>query len=197
MKYYIAVGRQPQGPYEPEELLHHGLRATTLVWTEGMADWAEAQSIPELQELLFGASQAQMRREAEQAHVRPPEISPEATGAPRYEPRPPRFAPGDEYQSYNDAQFRQAANPYQPVPPCPKTWLAESIIVTLLCCLPFGIVGIVKASQVESLWRQGQYVRSEEASKSAGFWTKLGFFISLGIGILYLGFTTFGALAFL
>ena len=28
----------------------------------------------------------------------------------------------------------------------PKTWLVESILVTLFCCLPFGIVGIVNAA---------------------------------------------------
>src|SRR5574344_900091 len=27
----------------------------------------------------------------------------------------------------------------------PKTWLVESILVTILCCLPFGIVGIINA----------------------------------------------------
>jgi len=32
----------------------------------------------------------------------------------------------------------------------PKSWLVESILVTLFCCLPFGIAGIVNASRVES-----------------------------------------------
>ena len=31
---------------------------------------------------------------------------------------------------------------------CPKTWMAESILVTILCCLPFGIIGIVNAAKV-------------------------------------------------
>ena len=33
----------------------------------------------------------------------------------------------------------------------PRTWLVESILITVLCCLPFGIVGIVYASKVSSL----------------------------------------------
>lgn len=36
----------------------------------------------------------------------------------------------------------------------PKTWLVESILVTCLCCLPFGIVGIVNATKVESAYQK-------------------------------------------
>lgn len=55
---------------------------------------------------------------------------------------------------------------------CPKTWLAESILATLFCCLPFGIVGIVKASQVESRFRGGDYNGALQSSKDAAKWTK-------------------------
>lgn len=54
MKYYIAINGQPKGPFDHHQLLINGLTATSLVWTEGMDNWAQAQSIPELQELLFG-----------------------------------------------------------------------------------------------------------------------------------------------
>lgn len=70
----------------------------------------------------------------------------------------------------------------------PKSWLAESILVTLFCCLPLGIVGIVKAAKVNSLWAQGEHEAAEEASASAGKWTKIGFGIGLGIIVLYLLF---------
>lgn len=67
----------------------------------------------------------------------------------------------------------------------PKTWLVESILVTLFCCLPFGIVGIVFASKVESLHRMGQTEEAMRASKDAGKWTKIGFWIGLGSIVLY------------
>ena len=81
--------------------------------------------------------------------------------------------------------------PFAPQQPetavCPKTWLVESILVTLFCCLPFGIVGIIKASQVESQFRIGNYLRSaQQSSADAGKWTKLGFFIGLGVSLLYI-----------
>jgi len=32
-------------------------------------------------------------------------------------------------------------------PVMPKSWFVESILVTLFCCLPFGVVGVVYALQ--------------------------------------------------
>ena len=67
----------------------------------------------------------------------------------------------------------------------PKTWLVESILVTLFCCLPFGIVGIVNAANVESRFRAGDTAGAERASREAGRWTKIGFFVGLGFIVLY------------
>ena len=67
----------------------------------------------------------------------------------------------------------------------PKNWLVESILVTILCCLPFGIVGIVNAARVDSKFQQGDYYGAEKASKDAGKWTKIGFFVGIGFYLLY------------
>jgi hypothetical protein len=67
----------------------------------------------------------------------------------------------------------------------PKSWLVESILVTIFCCLPFGIVGIIYAAGVESKFNAGDYEGSLKASRDAGMWTKLSFWIGLGIIVLY------------
>ena len=67
----------------------------------------------------------------------------------------------------------------------PKTWLVESILVTLFCCLPLGIVGIIKAANVSSLYHAGRYQEAEQSSREAAKWTKWGFWLSLIGGILY------------
>lgn len=74
--------------------------------------------------------------------------------------------------------------PQMDIPPRPKTWLVESILVTILCCLPFGIVGIVNAARVNSLYDQSSYEEAKRVSKNAKKWCKFG----LIAGIIYLIF---------
>ena len=68
----------------------------------------------------------------------------------------------------------------------PPTNLVWGILVTIFCCLPFGIVSIVKASQVSSLYNQGKYLEAEEASNSAGKWAMWGAISSVIFAVLYI-----------
>lgn len=68
----------------------------------------------------------------------------------------------------------------------PKTWLVESILVTLFCCLPFGIVGIVNAAKVESRFYAGDIDTANRYSADAKKWTLIGFWVGLAGGLLYL-----------
>ena len=73
-------------------------------------------------------------------------------------------------------------------PQQPKNWLAESILVTLFCCLPFGIAGIVNAAQVSSKFAAGDHDGALRASQEAGKWTKIGFWVGIGVIALYVLF---------
>ncbi len=75
-------------------------------------------------------------------------------------------------------------NPTQVPQTRPKNWLLESILVTIFCCLPLGIVGIVYASQVNGKWNSGDYDGALKSSRQAGTWTKIGFFIGIFLWIL-------------
>jgi heme/copper-type cytochrome/quinol oxidase subunit 2 len=78
------------------------------------------------------------------------------------------------------------SQPFSQTPnPRPKNWLVESILVTIFCCLPFGIAGIVFASSINSKYDAGDYAGALSASQQAGKWTKIGFWVGLSIIILY------------
>ena len=81
----------------------------------------------------------------------------------------------------------------------PKNYLVESILVTIFCCLPFGIAGIVNASKVESAYRDGRIEEANAAAANAKKWTKIGFIVGLVVGILYiaLNFLLVGTAAFM
>jgi hypothetical protein len=74
----------------------------------------------------------------------------------------------------------------------PKNYLIESIIVTLCCCQPLGIVGIVFASQVNSKFAAGDYVGAQQASKDAKKWMTWG--IIAGLLIMVAVFFLYGAI---
>jgi len=62
---------------------------------------------------------------------------------------------------------------YPPQPPAgeaPKNYLVWSILATLFCCIPFGIVAIVKSTQVNGLWAQGRYAEAQASAASARKW---------------------------
>lgn len=68
----------------------------------------------------------------------------------------------------------------------PKTWLVESILVTLFCCLPFGIAGIVNATKVESRFYAGDIEGANRSSADAKKWTTISFWIGIAVGVIYL-----------
>lgn len=93
--------------------------------------------------------------------------------------------------AYQVEELSEILSNLPPEPPIikrnlPKTWLVESIIVTCLCCLPFGIMGIINATKVEATYNNKEYDLSIHYSQLAKKWTLLGFFIMLAFGILYL-----------
>ena len=60
---------------------------------------------------------------------------------------------------------RQFAAP-EPVP----NYIVQSILVTLCCCLPFGIVALVYSAQVSSKLNAGDVAGAQASSRSARTW---------------------------
>ena len=57
--------------------------------------------------------------------------------------------------------------PPGPKGPFSENWLVEAILVTLLCCLPFGVVGIIFAAQVNTKQQAGDSEGAEKARRDA------------------------------
>jgi predicted secreted protein len=75
-------------------------------------------------------------------------------------------------------------------------YLVQSILATLFCCLPFGIVAIVFAAQVNSKVQAGDIQGAMQASKQAKMWCWVSVGVSAVCMVLYFGMMiVFGAIA--
>ncbi len=70
----------------------------------------------------------------------------------------------------------------------PSNNLAFAIIVTILCCLPFGIVAIIKAAEVNGKWAQGDYAGATASAAAAKKWSIIGLVTGLVVIVLYFVF---------
>lgn len=85
--------------------------------------------------------------------------------------------------SINYNTQKQEENSYPP-----KNYLIESILLTVLCCMPLGVVSIIHAAKVDSLYNAKRYKEAEQASKDAKKWVKYGFISGIVFFSLYILF---------
>lgn len=70
----------------------------------------------------------------------------------------------------------------------PKTWLVESILVTIFCCQILGIISIIYSAGVESKFYRGDIAGAESSSKTAKtlviISAAFGIFAFIAVGIM-------------
>ena len=201
MKYYIAENGQQAGPFEPNELLQHGLTVNSLVWCEGMPNWVSASQVPELMAVLSGQPfnpgnlDTQLPQMPPMGETPLPQVPPFG-GQQQQQTQPTTY--GTPNQPYAPPQYGPSTNQTNPTrnQVMPKTWLTESIIATVLCSLccgvPYitlitGIIAIFMGSGVKNKFNSGDYVGANKKSSSARLWM----LITVGVGVaaaLYSGY---------
>lgn len=89
-----------------------------------------------------------------------------------------------------DELFRSSTPPHASAftpPPVkkPDNWLVWSILSTLFCCLPFGVVAIVYSAQVDSQWYRGEHERAINSARKAKNFTIASVICSVVVWIVY------------
>lgn len=69
---------------------------------------------------------------------------------------------------------------------CPETHLTKAIILTVLCCWPFGIPAIVYAAGVENAFHSGNYSLAVEKSQKAAKWCNTTLIVGIIFWVLYI-----------
>lgn len=176
--YYLNPQNEQQGPVDASQLAAYGVNANTMVWTQGMAQWAPAGTVSELRPYIAPAPAAAP------PPVYPPQPAVQSAPQPAAQPAPqPAAQPASQAMSY--VASAGGGTP-QPAMPKPSSNMVLAILSTLFCCLPLGLVGIVYASKVDGLYASGDYAGAAAASKSARNWSLIGAIGAIVISVLYL-----------
>ena len=108
-----------------------------------------------------------------------------------YVPQPQQgYVQQPQYGYVQQPQMAYATQPQQGYVPQPESHMALAIFTTICCCLPLGIVAILKASKVSELYTMKQYDAAIAASNEAKKWCIYGiviyFIIDAILLIMYL-----------
>lgn len=192
--YYLIINEQQRGPFAKEDLLAQGLTPSTMVWREGMADWAPATEVTELQELFYQQpAQPQSRpRQTQCAQPGQPPQQPYQQPQQGYQQpyQQPYQKQGYQQQGYPQQQYPQP--PQQPQYPQyqaqPTNWLPWAIVATVLglcsCIgLVLGIIAITRANSANKFYQIGDTVSGNAANSSARTLTIIALAFD-GIGLL-------------
>lgn len=91
MTYFILTDNQQQGPFTIDELRRRAITQETLVWAEGMPQWAPAWQVEELKPLFFGQPSAGATPPPPPPTGGPqPEQAPQQPAQPAAQPAPPK-----------------------------------------------------------------------------------------------------------
>ena len=106
---------------------------------------------------------------------------------------------GQQNQNYNQQnQGYYQQNNFNGMPQEPVNWvpyLILSIISTLCCCLPFGVVGIVFSAKINSAMLAGNLEEAQNNAKMARIWIIVSFAIGLLTWLIYMVLIVTGAVS--
>lgn len=135
--YYAMLHGVRVGPSSANDLVAAGLTMNTMVWCEGMADWAPAGTIPALQNAL----QRQQAR--------------------------PVYGTGSPTQGYsNNAQVNSTPIPHTNWMAWAITGTVLGLLTTCIGAI-FGIIGIVQASKANDAYARGDAQQGSSANSTA------------------------------
>ncbi len=169
MKIWIHIDGQQLGPYDLNQLPLGQMTAETPVWYDGLERWTPASEAPITAPLFSTATGEVSPSEAADAAEETPAEAPELPGQQQNQPIQPRHISSEKMEEQK----------------CPPTYLIWSILLTICCCNPLGIVPIITGAQVNSRFNNMDFEGAKRASDITEWWVIICFVI----GLMMLPFT--------
>ncbi len=107
--------------------------------------------------------------------------------------------PGTPNNGYPTPNYPTSNNTPNPNSAPPENYLVWAILTTCLCCLPLGIVSIVKSTEVNNKWYVGDHAGAYKASQDAKKYAIISAIVGPVLVFIYiffiLGISTLSAMA--
>lgn len=179
MKYYAMIDGERRGPYELDQLADAGVRPSTYVWCKGMDDWEKAEDVADVCRMFRNRLYDLMHPSSVDAE----RMSNLTAVTASDEKAAPGFTRFDRHLQDSDTPILPTIEEIEKrddqTPPSPML-LPLAIMVTILCCIPTGIVAIYYATKAKKQWniepgshQAGTYCRS------AKMWIGITFFLGM------------------
>lgn len=186
-----------RGPYELYELVEAGVTPDTYVWCKGMDDWRPASEVADICRYFRRHISDVMHPGAAPASER--QSGPENTGDSESQ-GPEGPSPNENTEDNGRFLFRTEEMLEDPIDTDspPRTMLATSIALTLLCFPITGVVAIYYAVRTRRVWEEANRSQAKgssvlysdkerlelrreahEMSRNARMWTGITFFIGI------------------
>lgn len=181
-KYFVLDGEENKGPFSFNEVLEQEITPQTYLWYYGLDGWKFAHELAEFKEHFAAISPPE-----------PPKIEPvvqEASFTPETNiegvEKPFDSAKGEMETTPVDTINQPSQATYAPIP---ENYLLYSAIVSLIMCLPLGVIALYYSTQVHPRYYRGDLAGALDASQNAKQWCTIGFIVTaIFWGFMILGF---------
>lgn len=164
-KWYYEYNGSTKGPVSERDiqrLIEDGtIESDTGLWSKRMDDWQPAASVDTFSDEF----------------QQPPPLPEDQSDVVD-----PSSMESSSSSSSEASSERSSTNQGEPDIPSHMT---KAILTTLFCCLPLGIVAIVKASRVSSTVNNGDYEEARELSEGANKWANISIGVGVVVGVIY------------
>ena len=208
MKIWVYLNGVQQGPFALRQLADLSIEPGTPVWFEGLPQWLPAGKVEQLRPLFDSsvpfpdedddaaapavteASAAAGDDDADTSVLIVEEVDTAADSTDELEAAsaPEAVAPAEEDSKWQPG--RRLRRHELPDTPCPPTYLGWTIFLTVCCCSPLSLAGLIASICVTSFYSKGNVGKAAKASEVAAWLVMCA--IALGLFPVILMSSLFG-----
>ena len=182
MQIWVNINGVQSGPISREALAEIVTDpSVTYVWHQGMSNWERIDRLPEFADIVAAAQKAATVPEAS-AEPEKPELSGSSDQSDPSDfsensvksgscipPIPPAAPHIPHYYAPQPQYYQQPYQQPQPADKIPSTYMAWSILFTILCCNAVGVIAIVFSALTSQNINSGNLALAQRYSDYAAY----------------------------